>query len=291
LERFYKRAERIISQGKGSPENLKAIDKWMLSKLQGHISEANEAMEELKVRKTIHAALYNLNGDMDWYHKRVVRYLDDPVRVEAIKYVEWYVMETQVKMLAPFTPHLCEEIWDMMRGKGFVAFANWPTVDTNLVDKESEEIEEIIQTSLEDVHKIMRVTRITPEKIHFFTADGWKWKIYIKALALAKIGKLNIGTLIRESFKDEEMKARSKQVPAFARQIVDDVIRLPERNLILRLKMGQLKEVGILQDAVNFIKGETGADVYIGAESDPWIEDPTKRAGRSKPYRPAIYVA
>jgi leucyl-tRNA synthetase len=291
LEKFYKRAERIISQGIGSPDNLKAIDKWMLSKLQGHISEANEAMEELKVRKTIHAALYNLNGDMDWYHKRVVRYLDDPIRVEAIKYVEWHVLETQVKMLAPFTPHLCEEIWEMMGGSGFVAFANWPTVDTTLVDKDSEEIEEIIQTSLEDVQKIVRVTRITPEKIHFFTADGWKWKIYMKALGLAKIGKLNIGTLIRESFKDEEMKARSKQVPAFARQIVDDVIKLPERNLNLRLKMGQLNEVGILQDAVNFIMGETCAEVFIGAESDPWIEDPAKRAGRSKPYRPAIYVA
>jgi leucyl-tRNA synthetase len=290
LAKFYKQAERIIAQGKGSPDNLKAIDKWMLSKLQGHISDANEAMEELKVRKTIHAALYNLNSDMDWYHKRVVRYLDDPTRAKSIKYVEWYVLKTQVKMLTPFTPHLCEEIWEMMGGKGFVAFADWPKVDTSLVNKESEEIEEIIYTSLEDIQKISRVTRITPKKIHFFTADGWKWKIYMKALGLAKRGKLNIGTLIQESFKDEEMKTRSKQVPTFARLIVDDVIKLPKRSLNLRLKMGQLNEVGILQDAINFIRGETGTEVLIGAESDPWIEDPAKRAGRSKPYRPAIYV-
>jgi leucyl-tRNA synthetase len=291
LERFYKKAERIIRQGKGNKDDLRAIDKWMLSKLQGHISEANEAMKELKVRKTIHAALYNLNGDMDWYNKRIVRDLEDPSRVEAIKFVEWHLLETQVKMLAPFTPHLCEEIWEMMGEKGLVALANWPRVDPSLLDKESEEIEEIIQASLEDVQKILRVTKITPNKINFFTADGWKWKIYMKALGLAKLEKLNIGTLIRESFKDEEMKARSKQVPTFARQIVDDVIKLPERNLNLRLKMGQLNEVGILQDAVNFIMSETGAEISIGAESDPWIDDPAKRASRSKPYRPAIYVA
>ena len=72
---------------------------------------------------------------------------------------------------------------------------------------------------------------------------------------------------------------------------MDDVIKLPAENLDLRLKMGQLNEVGILQDALNFIKGETGAEVSIGAESDPWIEDPAKRAHRAKPYRPAIYVA
>lgn len=291
LDRFYNRAKDIIAQGKGSDDNLHAIDKWMLSKLQGHIIEANEAMEELKVRKTIHAALYNLDGEMDWYKKRVARYRDDPERIEGIKYVEWRVLDTQVRMLTPFTPHLCEEIWEMMDGEGFIAFADWPEVDEALVDKDSEEIEEIIQTSMEDIQKITRVTGINPEHIHFYTADGWKWKIYMKALALAKEEKLDIGSLIKESFKDAEMKTRTKEVPKFARQLVDDVIKLPDRSLELRLKMGQLNEVGILQDAVNFIEGETGAEVTICAESDPWIEDPAKRAPRSKPYRPAIYVA
>ena len=291
LEKFYNKAQEIIAQGKGSNENLRGIDKWMLSKLQGHIVDVNEAMEELKVRKTIHAALYNLDGDMDWYKKRVAKYRDDPERIEAIKYVEWQVLDTQVRMLTPFTPHLCEEIWELMGGEGFIAFADWPQVDKSLVDKESEEIEEVIQTSMEDVQKITRVTGIVPEVIHFYTADGWKWKIYMIALGMAKEGTLNIGNLIKESFKDAEMKTRTKQVPGFARLIVDDVIKLPDRSVDIRLRMGQVNEANVLQDAVNFIAGETGAKIQIGAESDPWIDDPAKRAPRSKPYRPAIYVA
>jgi len=291
LNRFYDKAKEIISQGKGSSENLHDIDKWMLSKLQSHIKEANEAMEELKVRKTIHAALYNLDGDMEWYRKRVAKYRDDPERSEAIKYVEWTVLDTQVRMLTPFTPHICEEIWEMMGGEGFVTFAKWPTVDEQLIDKHSEEIEAIIQTSMEDIQKITRVTGITPREIHFYTADGWKWKIYLKALKLAKEGKLNTGSLIKESLKDEELKTKAKEVAAFARQIVDDVIKLPDRSVDLRLEMGQLNEVAILQDALNFIQGETGAQVQISSESDPWIIDPEKRAPRSKPYRPAIYIA
>ncbi|MBD3173521.1 leucine--tRNA ligase [Candidatus Bathyarchaeota archaeon] len=291
LERFYNKAQEIIEQGRGNNENLSGIDKWMLSKLQGHIAEANEAMEELKVRKTIHSALYNLNGDMDWYRKRVDHYRADPERSEGIKYVEWQVLDTQVRMLAPFTPHLCEEIWEMMNGEGFVSFTEWPEVDEKLVDKESEEMEQIIQTSMEDVQKITQVTGISPEKIHFYTADGWKWKIYLKGLEMAKRDKLDIGNLIRESFKDEEMKARSKEVPKFVRQIIDEIIKLPDRKRELRLQMGQINEVGILQDAINFIEGQIGVEVAIGAESDPWIEDPANRAQRSKPYRPAIYVA
>ncbi len=291
LDRYYRKAKEVIAAGKGDPKELKDIDRWMLSKLQGHIADANEAMVELKVRKTIHAALYNLNVDMDWYRKRTARYMDDPERAEAIKYVEWTVLDTQVRMLTPFTPHLSEEIWEMMGGEGFIAFADWPQVDASMVSKDSESIENIVQTSIEDVQKISKVTGISPEKIYFYTADGWKWKVYMIALELAKKDNLDVGTLIRTSLKDDEMRVRSKQVATFARMLVDDTIKLPERELMMRIKMGQLNEVGILQDALSFIEGEFSAEVIIAAESDPWIEDPAKRAGRSKPYRPAIYVA
>jgi len=290
LERFHKRAMDIVEQGGGSPENLRDIDRWMLSRLQSYIAEADEALKELKVRKTIHAAMYNLNQDMDWYQKRVARQMDTPERAEAIRYVEWRALDTQVRMMTPFTPHLCEEIWEKMGGDGFVAFAEWPSVDESYVSQESEVLEGMIRTSMEDVQKITRVTGISPEKIHFYTADGWKWKIYLKALDLARRGQLEVGTLIREAFKDDEMKARSKAVPGYARQIVEDVIRLPDAEVELRLDMGQLNEVNVLTDAVSFIEGEHDCEVAVSAESDPWTEDPAKRAHRAKPYRPAIYV-
>ena len=141
------------------------------------------------------------------------------------------------------------------------------------------------------MQKITKVTGIEPEKVYFYAADGWKWKVYMKALKLAQKGELDVGTLIRSSLKDEEMKARAKILPAYARGLVDDIIKLPETDRAMRIKMGQLNEVGILQDSLSFIEGEYKAEVVITAESDPWIEDPAKRAGRSKPYRPAIYVA
>jgi hypothetical protein len=99
-----------------------------------------------------------------------------------------------------------------------------------------------------------------------------------------------VGTLIKEAFKDAEMKVRSKVVPGYARQIVEDVIRLPDDEVELRLEMGQLNEVNVLLDAVSFIEGEHGCEVAVSVESDPWTEDPAKRAHRAKPYRPAIYV-
>lgn len=291
LEGFNARAQRIIGEKEEGEYELQEIDLWMLSRLQSHISDANEAMHELKVRKTIHAATYDLDGDLDWYLKRVAFDREHQERKRAISHVEWTVLDAQVRMLAPFTPHMCEEIWEQMGNEGFVASAPWPEVDGALIREDAEELETIVKTCAEDVANITKVTGIKPSTIHFYTADNWKWKMLEKAMEMQTKGNVDIGTMIRESFKDEEMRTKQKEVPAYARTLVDDVKKMPERTLKLRREMGHVNETTLIQDAERFLKAEFGCDVTVSGESDPWIEDPAKRASRAKPYRPAIYVA
>ncbi len=33
------------------------------------------------------------------------------------------------KLLCPFAPHICEEIWERLEGKGLCSLAEWPTYD------------------------------------------------------------------------------------------------------------------------------------------------------------------
>jgi leucyl-tRNA synthetase len=291
LGRFYARAQKIISEKQYDDYELQEIDLWMLSRLQSHIADANEAMHELRVRKTIHATTYDLEGDLDWYLKRVASDRDHAERKKAINHVEWTVLDTQVRMLAPFTPHLCDEIWEQMGGENFVAFAPWPEVDGALIREDAEELETIIKTCTEDVSNITKVTGIKPETVHFYTANNWKWKMLEKAMEMQAKGSVDVGSLIREAFKDEEMRIKQKEVPAYARTLVEEVKKIPERNLKLRREMGFVNETKLLQDAEKFLRAEFGCDITVSGESDPWIEDPAKRAGRAKPYRPAIYVA
>lgn len=290
LNGFYERAMEAIEAHQGLPDEIGDIDRWMLSRLQHNIEDANDAMREMKVRRTIHAAFYNLNQDREWYLKRVESDRGDPEREKAINHVEMEMLDTQVRMLAPFIPHLCEEIWESMGRDGFVSFAEWPEVNDSLIDVRAEEREKIIMTSVEDVQNIVRATGIDPVKIHFYTADGWKWKTYIKALEMEQRGELDVGGLIREAFKDDEMKARSSVVPSFCRTIVEDVTKTPDKTIALRKKMGIINETRHLQEATRFFEHEFGCKVTIAGESDPWIEDPAKRAHRAKPYKPAIYV-
>lgn len=287
LERLY---ERIMeaAQHRGDPSELRDIDRWMLSRLQRHIAEATEAMEVLRVRKAIHAILYDMHQDLDWYLRRVAP--ERRERGKAIQYVLRKVAETQVRMLAPFTPHLCEELWEALEGGGFVSTAPWPEAEEAEMRPDLEEKETIIKACLEDIQHILRVTGIEPRHIRFYTATTWKWKVYLKALELAVRGELEVGSLIRECFRDEELRVRAREVPEFARGIVEDVVKTPEERLKTRLQMGVVNELRILQDAVEFLKAEFGCDVSICGESDPWIIDPEDRAKRAKPYRSAIYI-
>jgi leucyl-tRNA synthetase len=290
LEKFYNKCLKIASQPISDEYELLEIDQWMLSKLQSYIKEADEAMEELRVRKTIHAALYDLNKDLDWYIKRVEINKNAAHRRRAIQHVLRTIVNAQIKMLTPFTPHICEEIWEAFGETSFITNTRWPEIIEEFVKPDVEELEAVIQTSLEDVEKIIRVTGIKPDRIFFYTSTSWKWKIYLKALELAKEGTLDIGTLIRESFKDDEIKAKSKEVPTLARVIVEDVKKTPIKTVLKRLEMGVVNEVVLLENAIGFFQREFSCNVLVYEESDPWIEDPAQRAKRAKPYKPAIYV-
>ncbi len=50
---------------------------------------------------------------------------------------------TFVKVLCPFAPHLCEEMWEQLGGKGFCALASWPTYD------EAKTVDETVELAIQ----------------------------------------------------------------------------------------------------------------------------------------------
>lgn len=50
------------------------------------------------------------------------------------------VYETIILLLAPFTPHLCEEVWNVLGHKECVSVAKWPSFDENYIKRDIIEI-------------------------------------------------------------------------------------------------------------------------------------------------------
>jgi leucyl-tRNA synthetase len=290
LERLRRFALEITRTKKGrkvSKKSLTAIDKWMQSRLQEHIRRATEAMDKLAVRKAIHSILYELDQDLQWYQKRIKNQKD---RQDIAAYVFSEVLNAQLRMLAPFAPHISEELWKINGGRGFVSLSSWPMPNGSKVDVKAEESEALIMEVVEDTLSIIKATGITPKKIHYYIASPWKWKVYLKALEKSVSAKVVQGDLIRELLKDSDLRARAREVAEFVGKIVDEANRTAEEKKQRLIQVGVMDEDCILKEAQGFFKHELKAEIHIYNEEEARRYDPKKRAQTAKPYRPAIFI-
>ncbi|MDH5782569.1 MAG: leucine--tRNA ligase [Candidatus Bathyarchaeota archaeon] len=293
LERLYRFAvetTKMKASETAEAPVLTTTDRWMLSRLQYHIGRATESMDKLAVRKAIHSGLYELEQDFQWYLRRIAEERESLKKKAATVEVFSEVLDAQVRMLAPVTPHICEEIWEKMGREDFVSLAAWPKPDESKVDVSAEENEALIRNMLEDTLNIFKATSITPKKICYYTAASWKWKGYLKALEKSVSAKIVQSELMRELMKDADMKKVSKHVAKFVDQIIDEVNRMPNEKKRRQLKVGIMDENNALKEAETFFKREFNAEICVYNEEDPDCYDPRKRAQLARPYRPAIYV-
>ncbi|MEM0057862.1 MAG: leucine--tRNA ligase [Candidatus Bathyarchaeia archaeon] len=284
LERLYRLVLQAAQTIEDSDEALTNIDRWMLSRLQEHIKNATEAIEKLEMRKAIQTILFELDQDLQWYQKRTKT--GGKTKPSIIR----QVLEAQILMLTPFAPHICEELWEIMEGKGFASLAPWPKPDETKVDIKAEESEALIMRVLEDTRNIIKATKTKPKKVFYYTTAPWKWTVYLTALEKSMEGKITQSTMIRELLKDPDLKAKAEEVAEFVGKIVEEINQTQMEKKQRMIKAGKINETQILREAETFLKYELNAEVAIFEEDSIERYDPKNKAHLARPLRPAIYV-
>ena len=129
----------------------------------------------------------------------------------------WFI-DAQTKMLAPFCPHICEEIWEKIGGQGFIAKAAYPAWDEAVpMDESIEKSEDFIRSVIEDIQEIVEVAQLKDAKnVNIFTADDWKYKV----LSLST-GK-NMGQAMKDVMADQEMRKVGKEVSKYVGKVISD---------------------------------------------------------------------
>ncbi|MBS7647176.1 leucine--tRNA ligase [Candidatus Bathyarchaeota archaeon] len=289
LERLYKLVVQTVQLAKNTEEesvngDLTMADRWMLSRLQEHIEKATEAMEKLEVRKAIQTILFELDQDLQWYQRRTK--IGGKTKVSIIN----TALKVQALMLTPFAPHIGEELWEIMGGKGFASLAPWPKPDKTKVDTKAEESEALIMRLLEDIRNILKATKVTPKKVFCYTAAPWKWKIYLRALEKSMEGKITLNTLIKELLNDPDLKDKVKEMADFANKILVEVNQMSQERKQRLMAVGQINEAQVLKEAEEFLRSEINAEISIFEENAVERYDPQNKARLAKPLRPAIYI-
>lgn len=131
---------------------LKVTDKWILSRLQKAKKEATLALEEYEFSRAISAARNFFWLDFaDYYIEEIKHrvYGSDKESKLAAQFVLRKVFFETIKLFAPFTPFIAEEIAHEFFSKEMMTKSihteQWPLVEKNLEDAKAEKIGEEIK--------------------------------------------------------------------------------------------------------------------------------------------------
>jgi leucyl-tRNA synthetase len=303
LEKLYNFVVEVKSNSKLAKEaktkqflTLRSIDRWILSVLQYRIAQATEAMENCEVREGIQQSFFLLDLDLNWYLKRISAEGDgkednNGKRATAVNHVLTNVVDTWIRLLAPFAPHICEEAWEKFNGKGFVSTTSWPSPNEKLADMEAEEQENYIMRISEDTREIIRVTNIKPKKIFYYTSPKWMRDVYKLMLdAASKDEAADVGSVIKSVMSKAFVKGKEKAIAKYIQIAYNSTIKIMPKHLVERRIKAEFKEKSVLEDAFRFLKNQFSAELEVFDAEDKNIYDPTKKAHFAQPYRPSIYI-
>jgi leucyl-tRNA synthetase len=284
------RAHRsIFTINQNSLDHDDLEDVWISSRIQYIILETTSAIEKFRIREALHSILYLMDNDLQWYEKRKLAKNKSICNSHLKEF-----LETRIKLLSPFAPFFCEEVWEIMGNHSFISLAQWPEVNVSEILPKSEDNERLIQDMILDIQKITKVTKIVPKKIMIYTASTIKSILYKKLLdKIQRQSTANFGVIMKEFVNDSEVKDFVKRTPDLVKKMIDDILSESLEVRERRMKIDSFNELIPLQDAISLLISEIGNDeleVNIYSEDNNEKYDPKQKSKFARPYKPAIYI-
>jgi leucyl-tRNA synthetase len=283
LESLLEECSRLKSNTIGE---LQAEDRWILSRTQSMISQVTESIEKMRLREALHDILFAFESDLSWYAKRV-----EAKNRDNVSGILHQINSVRVAMLSPFAPHIAEEMWEKLGNDGLASKSPWPEFSKDSVDATTIQAEELLKSTINDIENILKVTKITPQKIVIYVnSDEFKSKIYRKILKIMVGGQNNMGVVMKELIADPET-SDAKKMPDFVQKIIKDLHSESEVIKSMKLESAGFDEKNFLSTELASIgMKEFGVAISVYSESDDDIYDPKGKARHARPFKPAILI-
>jgi leucyl-tRNA synthetase len=270
IERFWA-AVQELADAKGTSAG--PLDAWLESRLQGRIARTTKALELFQTRQALQECFYGMEADLRWYRRRAGEGSEPGPGARALA-------SAWVRLLAPFIPYCCEALWEVLDGKGPIAFAPWPVPDAVKVRRDAELSEDLIARTVEDIESIMKILPVTAKEVRILVAPEWK-----RSLFATIAGSPEKREVVKEIMQDEAMRKRGKEAADAVKQVTALVHKLPP-DQVEGLLAHHVDEKAVFEGAKGFLEREFQARVTVlSAEgaSHP-------KAKLALPYKPAIVI-
>jgi len=260
------------TEGGGQEDEMRPfheVDRWFRSRLHRLTRSTGEQMELTNFRSALKSGYFDLQNAFRWYQKRTAN-SPHPALVKEF-------IETQTLILTPYTPHICEEIWQGIGKEGFISEAPYPEARGEYISDEVEVQEDYLIQVMEDIRKILKVTKMTPERVVLYTSPAWKYRILRIAL---ESGDFNVKDIMKKAMADLEIRRHGKEVSRYVQQLAK------ERPAHIT----EFDEFDVLAENLDYIAREFDCKAEIYRAEDEEKYDPAGKAKAASPYRPAIYL-
>jgi valyl-tRNA synthetase len=147
------RLEDYDPTNRAEPELL---DRWIVSKLQRTVKRTTDAMEDCDFMNASEAArnfIWHVFCD-HYLEAAKTRLYGDGEGKKAAQQTLRYAVERMIKLMAPITPHITEEIWRTMYDPdNSINLSAWPEYDEAMIDEEAEKVGDVIIAAISEIRR------------------------------------------------------------------------------------------------------------------------------------------
>lgn len=285
LERLYSWAHTILNmadmlQPRKEEGKWDLPERWLWSRINRIIKEATLAMDELRFRDALQLILYLLDQEVGKYTRLASsRGENEGVDPDLLR----RVLDLRVRLLAPFAPFLCEELWSLLRGS-LVSKAEWPKADVEALDEGVEEAVAFLDRVVDDVKDVLKILKGEPIKVRLYSASKSKveaYRLILKGTPMGEVMKALAGRAV----------GKMDKLARLVKNWITEAARTPEPMKARRKAfLEDFDEYTLLKDSSKYLEKEINLPVEIYSEDDPEKIDPMGRAARAEPLKPAIHI-
>jgi len=248
-------------------DEMKHIDKWIISRLQEKIAETTNHYQNQRTRSAISYGFFDILNDLKWYEAR-------SVNVKGPGYKEALI--TLVDLMTPILPHFAEEINEVIHKNSipFAVFRPFPKVNKRKINKLLEEQEVQVKNVKDDIEGIINAIKKQQTKnlvsIEIFIAPKWMYKIL-------EIRDSKPDNLIKEIMTHDDIKKAGNAAVKYAQKL--------QKHPGLSPKLSQIAEKEAIEDSIEYFKREFNVKnitITLASKSD------NSKANVAEPGRPGI---
>ncbi|KGR87764.1 leucine--tRNA ligase [Lysinibacillus odysseyi] len=154
---------------------------------EGTLAEKVQQSEDKTLEKSYHQTVKKVTEDIEGIRfntaiSQMMVFINDCYKAEV---VPTQFAEGFVKLLAPITPHVAEELWNVLGHEGTITYEAWPTYDeSKLVD---DEVEVVVQVNGKVRAKVKVAKDASKEELEQIAVNDEKVKEFMDGKELVKL--------------------------------------------------------------------------------------------------------